>query len=217
MALAQLQKHLQGIYELEVEHSIHDYLITSREMLDRRFQPALQARESLLVWQEDDDLLLSLYLDGNVLANLKENGAGIALHQGNIEDFCLALEGTSHFVYLMWNATYQRCVTRLEMEIQAEVDKFVILSKYTGHGHAACTTPAQVRNILFETAGYQEWLTEQELQRYRDANFYAGKYCRFLESRNFLAAGLEQGLLKELRRFYRLNLEDKLRRINCLY
>ena len=217
MALAQLQQHLQGIYELDVEHCIHDYLITSRELLDRRFQQAVNTRESLLVCQQSDGLLLSLYLEDNVLANLNMNGSGISLHRGNIEDFCLALEGTSHFVYLIWNATFQRCVTRLEMEIQAEVDKFVILSKFTGRSHTARTTPAQLRHLLFETAGYQEGLTEQELQRYRDANFYAGKYCRFLESSNFLTAGLEQGLLKELRRFYRLNLEDKLRRINRLY
>ena len=44
-----------------------------------------------------------------------------------MECFCLALEGVSHFLYLIWNASFDRSVTLLEMELQAEIDKFVML------------------------------------------------------------------------------------------
>jgi len=216
MELLHLQNRLQNIYELEMNHCIDDYLITDLKMADARLQAAVNSRESLLVCQENDDLFLSLYLQHEILENLKFNGPGIHIHKGNINDFCLALEGTSHFVYLIWNASFQRSVTRLEMEIQAEIDKFIILSKYACQKHLRPLS-AQLRSLLFESVQYRAGLSDLEYRRYRDANFFAAKYCRFLESRNYLRDGLEQDLLKELRRFYRLNLKDKLRRINYLH
>jgi len=216
MELLHLQNRLQNIYELEMNHCIDDYLITDLKMADARLQAAVSSRESLLVCQENDDLFLSLYLQQEILENLKFNGPGIHIHKGNINDFCLALEGTSHFVYLIWNASFQRSVTRLEMEIQAEIDKFIILSKYACQKHLRPLS-AQLRSLLFESVQYRAGLSDLEYRRYRDANFFAAKYCRFLESRNYLRDGLEQDLLKELRRFYRLNLKDKLRRINYLH
>ncbi len=36
-----------------------------------------------------------------------------------------ALEGVSHFVYLAWNAGHDKPVSLLELEMQAEVDKYV--------------------------------------------------------------------------------------------
>jgi len=216
MALLQIQERLQGLYELEMDHCISDYLVTRRDMLSRQCQRAIKSRETLLVCQEEDDLRLSVFLEDGVLDNLKMTGSDIDLHHGNIQDYCLALEGTSHFVYLIWNAMFERCVTRMEMELQAEIDKFILLSRHTSQSQIQ-EYPGQLRRLLFETVSYQVGLSDQEVQRYRDANFYAEKYCWFLESRNFLKAGLEQGLLREVRRFYRLNLEDKIRRINCLY
>ena len=216
MALSQIQAQLQGIYELEMDHCITDYLITSRAGLDRCYQQALKSSESLLVCQDKDVLRLSVYLEDRVLENLKTKGTGIDLHKGNINDFCLALEGISHFVYLVWNAMFERSVTRLEMELQAEIDKFIVLSGCIGNS-GNCVIPGQLRQLLFESVKYHDALSDQEVQRYRDANFYAEKYCWFLESRNFLNGGLQQGLLKELRRFYRLNQNDKIRRINCSY
>ena len=126
MSLSQIQTHLQGIYELEMDHCISDYLVTSLDLIDKRFHQAVKSRETLLVCQDEDDLQLSLYLDDEVLDNLRMNGSYIDLHQENIQDFCLALEGASHFVYLIWNAMFARCVTRLEMELQAEIDKFIL-------------------------------------------------------------------------------------------
>ena len=216
MELLHLQNRLLSIYELEMNHCIYDYLITNLETTDMNLRQIINSRESLLVCQEHDDLFISLYLQDDILENLKFNGSGIHIHKGNINDFCLALEGTSHFVYLIWNATFKRSVTRLEMEIQAEIDKFIILSKYACQKHLRPLS-AQLRSLLFESVQYRAGLSDLEYRRYRDANYFAAKYCRFLESRNYLRDGLEQDLLKELRRFYRLNLKDKLRRINYLH
>lgn len=171
------------------------------------------AKEKLFVVQEQDDLLLSLYLHQGIVNNLESNQHCFYLHGDNLEDFCMALEGISHFLYIIWNASHARSVTRLEMELQAEVDKFVMLSKFMQQ-QSLHPSPGQLRQLLFETVSYHHDLTEHELQRYRDANNYAEKYCWRLESGRYLEEGSERDLLNELRRFYRLNLSGKLRRIN---
>jgi len=216
MQLSYLQQKLQSIYELQIDHCINDFLVTTLENTDHRLQACLDARESLLICQEGDDLFLSLYLQEEILENLKFNGTGLHIHDGNINDFCLALEGTSHFVYLIWNAMYDRCVTRLEMELQAEIDKFVILSKYVCR-QQVYPVSAGIRGWLFDSVSYRPGLSVNDYQRYRDANTLALKYCRYLDAGNYLRKGLEPVLLRELRKFYRLNLREKLRRINYFH
>ncbi len=216
MSLNLIQENLQSIYELEVSHNIQDFLITNRELarlLDAD-QSLDEAREKLLVHEDEDGLSLSLYLDEEVAGLFDDAHYHEQLDQQKVEEFCLALEGISHFLYLAWNATHDRPVTMLEMELQAEVDKFILLSRYFRE-RALDPSPGQLRRLLFESAAYHESLDHEERKRYYDASEYAHKYCRDLESRYFSDRG-EEPLLNELRRFYRLNKRDKLKRIDCI-
>ena len=160
--------------------------------------------------------MLSLYLHHGVIRNLETRDNDLQLHAGNLEDFCLALEGISHFLYLIWNARHRRCVTVLEMELQAEIDKFIVVGMVLRQ-QCQAPAPGQIRDLLFESARYHDHLQEKELQRYRDASAFAEKYCCFLELGFTLKRGMELQLYKELRRFYRLGLAEKLRRINYLH
>ncbi|MEX2525778.1 MAG: hypothetical protein WD750_12530 [Gammaproteobacteria bacterium] len=214
MSLSLIQENLQSIYELEVAHNIQDFLITNREMarlLDAD-QSLDEVREKLLVYEDEDGLSLSLYLDEEVAGLFDDVHYHEQLDQQKIEEFCLALEGISHFLYLTWNATHDRAVTMMEMELQAEVDKFILLSRYFRE-RSLEPSPGQLRRLLFESAAYHESLGHEERKRYSDASEYAHKYCRNLESRYFSERG-ERQLLNELRRFYRLNKRDKLKRID---
>lgn len=137
------------------------------------------------------------------------------LEQGKYSEFCLMLEGVSHFLYVVWNASHKKKVTLLEMELQAEVDKFIMMQSLLD---GACSRDDIncLQNWLFEKNGFDEMLTEIELERYKQANYYAGKYCMNLQQQ-YKLQGLNNGLLKELRRFYRLAQEDKMRYINQLH
>src|SRR5215471_14708443 len=102
-----------------------------------------------------------------------------ALDADNLEDFWTAFEGVSHFTYYAWNAQLEKPVTLLEMELQAEVDKYVattLLLLRQGQRQ-----PRGLHHWLFEMARLDERLDGDELDRYRRANRYAGKYCRKLE------------------------------------
>ena len=139
------------------------------------------------------------------------------LHDGNLADFCTALEGVSHFLYLAWNATQGRSVSCVELEMQAEVDKYITLATMLEQQRNQ-PVPTELHPWLFQYVNFDSNLAETELIRYRDANHYAGKYCSRLESRYIRARDFRSGsLINELRRFYRLSLRDKIRRIESLH
>ncbi len=49
-----------------------------------------------------------------------------ALNEGNLAEYCTALEGVSHFVYSTWRLDRDLPVSLLELETQAEVDKYAV-------------------------------------------------------------------------------------------
>lgn len=208
--LSRLQSRLQDLYEIDNDLDIGDYLITNTDLaglLDTGGSNR-QAREKLFVFQNQGELNLSLYLHDDVVKSLEKQDPQKRLDQDNLQDFCLALEGTSHFVYLTWNARHDRPVTMLEMELQAEVDKFVMISEYMRR-QTAGLEPGVLRRLLFESPSYHDDLNPEESRRYREANSFAERYCRSLDQ-GYIQGRNNTGLLRELRRFYRFRKSAKL-------
>lgn len=213
MSLSCLQTCLQSVYELDIEHNIDDYLTTSRSLAGGfgNDRSSIHAREKLFVHEDEHGLNLSLYIDEGVLNCFNSGDPFAQLDESNIEEFCLVLEGASHFTYLVWNATHDRPVTLLELELQAEVDKYITLMHCIEQQENLAEYRQLIR-LLFEANSYHPDLDQEELKRYRAATAYAHKYCLQLETR-FGGLRDRNGLLAELRRFYRLGLRDKVRRI----
>ncbi|MCB1717893.1 MAG: hypothetical protein KDK04_24815 [Candidatus Competibacteraceae bacterium] len=210
-----LQQRLESIYEVDLGYQITDFVITDpvlAQQLDSSDNPRAST-EKLLVRQGEDGLELSLYLDEALLAGWSHDEEG--LKEGEMADFCTILEGVSHFVYLCWNALQGREVSCLELEMQAEVDKFIMLVSTLSFQDGGLH-PRQLHDWLFEQASFDQMLSQTELIRYRDANHFAGKYCHRLTRTHLRQTGLDSSMLNELRRFYRLSLHHKLRRIERL-
>ncbi len=215
VSLQTLQQGLQDIYALNVAHNVDDFLFTNRELARQLGGDAVlrSARESLLVYEDDGEMNLSLYLDAAVVAGLDPHSLVPDLDGAGLEDYCLALEGVSHFLYVIWYASHNRSITLLEMELQAEIDKFVMLR---GVLAGAAGGPAQgALKRLFQCATFHVDLSAEDLARYQDASRLAERYCRGLE-RRFFRGGSRVGLLRELRGFYRLSRSDKLHHIKQL-
>ena len=167
--------------------------------------------EKLLLSECEDGLDIALYLDEGVLHRLDAEDPFEEIHDGNLSDLWVLIEGVSHFVYLVWCAVRDREVTLLELELQAEIDKYVttlfLIQKQRGK------IPSSLHYWLFEKPVFDPRLARLELDRYRQANRFAGKYCRSLEVQ-FLRRGSRGGLFSELRRFYRLPHHGKIRHID---
>lgn len=170
-------------------------------------------KEQLLISQENDIVYITLYLDQSILSALEEHDPQKRLNDNNLNAFCIALEGISHFLYLAWRVGHQRPVTRLELELQAEIDKYLFTSLLFLQQYE--DDHINSHELLFEHVSFHSDLTAVENSRYLTANRYAAKYCGSLKS-GLRPEGMAPSLTNELRRFYRLPLRDKLRRIDML-
>jgi len=137
----------------------------------------------------------------------------VRLHDGNVADYWTALEGVSHFLYLAWNAGHDRPVSLLELEMQAEVDKYVA-SYWLMREQLPGRFPSELLSVLFERTRIDPRLARGREAMYREASRYAEKFCRRLEQTLRGAHGESGGeVLAELRRFYRLTNARKLAHI----
>ena len=212
MLLSRLQSLIGGIYDVSVAHDVYDFLVTDRQRLPAAARVGT-AEEELIVAEPadgDDEVALSLYLDPALLGRLAREDPLVRLHAGNVADWCTALEGVSHFLYLAWNAGHDKPVSLLELEMQAEVDKYVV-SYWFLRRQSPQHFPAELRRLLFERFRVDPGAAAAgRAQVYREASRYAGKFCARLErllarSRAALSgAAADDAVLAELRRFYRL-------------
>jgi len=208
--LGDFQTLLADIYELEMSYRVDDFVTTDARVASLLDTEGRTVEEKLLIAEGDGDAEVSLYLEAGLVERLAEHDPLRRLDERNLADFWTAFEGVSHFAYYAWNASLEKPVRLLEMELQAEVDKFIatnVLLQRQGE-----RPPAGLHQWLFELPRYDRRLSEAELRRYRCANHYAGKYC--LKLVPGLAQGLnDRGLWRELRRFYRLSQPNKIHHI----
>jgi hypothetical protein len=211
MFLGDLQKLLTDIYAVELPYDVRDFLTT-----DAAFARALDAggrdsEEKLLIAEQAGEAEVCLYLEERLVCRLTDRNPTDRLSSENLGDFWTAFEGVSHFTYYVWNATRERPVTLLEMELQAEVDKFIATSELVRRQGGP--PPHDLHRWLFDVPALDRGLSGLERERYRRANRYAGRYCLQLWPALARGAGVE--LEQELRRFYRLSQNDKIKHIEA--
>lgn len=208
------QRGLEELYRVETRLDVTDFLVDEAGQAEAH--PARTPREQLLIRQDGADALgLGLFLDQAVVKNLERNDPAEHLGAHNFSDFCLLVEGVSHFVYFAVRASADRPVSGLELELQAEVDKFaccILLSanRLLPSVRAARDAPTSTEWVrdLFDQVRFADDLDGEERDRYRTANSDARRYAAAL-SRQFIDTGRIDDMLPELRRFYRMPLAQK--------
>ena len=210
--LSDLQKHLSDIYQVEPGYDVRDFLITDPRLAKMLGGDAMISNtdESVLLAEDDEGMALSVYLDSQMLGRLGKDNPMQTLKASRLNDLWTVLEGISHFNYLVWSAGRDRSVTLLELEMQAEVDKFVstwLMAQDQDENEFA----GRLHGWLFDRVKFRPELNEDEHERYKTANDYAARYCHGLVQR--LQRNCN-GTLRELRRYYRLTQPDKISHIH---
>jgi hypothetical protein len=208
-----MQSLLGRLYDVDVRYDVADFLVTDRRALRHitRENDTRTLDEELLVAETVDGAGVALYLDPGLLKRLESADPLGALSESNIADYCTALEGVSHFVYTTWRLDRDASVSLLELETQAEVDKYAATVFLIAHQQGG-TYPVQVHPRLFDRVSFDARLEPEQYHRYRTAHRCAARYCRALE-RRFVQRGEAriEALVRELRKFYRLGSTAKLR------
>ena len=208
--LARFQAQLESIHAVRVGGHVEDYLMSEEHFA--RMRPDARAPEELLVQEDEEGLSVGLYIAQRVLEPLSRKQPPLRLLLGELlPQYCVAAEGVSHWLYVHHRAELDGPVSQLELEVQAEVDKF-----------ASCALGLwqlgllglvrQLRERLYDGVHYFAHLGADERDRYRTANQLARNYTAFLE-RKFVAHRDREGFLRELRFSFRLAGGEKYARL----
>lgn len=160
-------------------------------------------KEIVFAQQHGDDVNLGVYLDKGTLKRFEE-------HEDSLADRLLVYEAISHFQRLCFAEKFGTSVSQLELEFQADIDKWALLlfeaDALVGFGvHIVAERTwkhraVQIRRHVFEAMTY---LPTDERSRYETASDLAMRVMKRFEEGTTLQS------VTRLRRFYRLSFEKK--------
>lgn len=179
-----LQRALERLYRVEPHEDVGGFV-----------QPARSGREELVVRESAEGLAIALHLP--------ELAIGPTF---DLDGFCQLIEGVSHFVLLAERARFDRTVSALELEVQAEVDKFAVL--FAGTPAPSRAKGEALIERIFDRVSFAHPEGSELGTRYRDANTLARGWVervglRFAEPLDVV------GLRGQLRAFFHASLDGK--------
>jgi hypothetical protein len=180
--LRRIQRRLERYYGLERGPSVTRFVRDGDS----------GSREVVLVRESQDELEIALVLPPES-RQIREGGA--------LNDVWLQVaEGVSHFIYLVERARVRLPVTQLELELQAEVDKFLLSLEFS----------RESADILLERLfDSPKFLDEEDTEagaRYRLAHRLAARFVS-----RVIVANDETRAQERLRSFYRAGQTEKIR------
>ncbi len=179
-ALRRIQRRIERYYALESAPDV------------ARFASAGEEGEREVLYVRDDGQEVEVAL----------RVPGAAPRAGANDVWLQLLEGVSHFVYLAERVRTGLPATQLELELQAEVDKFVFLALDAG---GSIPPNAQTLHFrIFEHATFLDPHGTEAGERYRLANHLAARLSGRLVGRG------EAEVRSLLQRFYRAGQAEKI-------
>jgi hypothetical protein len=198
ITVARILKELERYYEASAEEVAP--FLRAHEPAEGDAQPS---REALLLRQHDEGLDVALVMSKHV--------ADSPWRTLTLDERCQVIEGASHFLVVCERARTERSTTHLELELQAEVDKWLVLSQ---GGRLDPDQDGWLRGTLYEGGEFIHEEGSTEGDRYRLANSLAARFVHRL-SHTYARKGRHAEMQRELGRFFRMTQEEKLRAIGA--
>lgn len=155
---AKIQNKLAKLYRVEAP------------AVDGFVRESESGREVLELRQNRGSLDLALYLPREAMTP----DANVSL-----DLYCQVAEGVSHFLYLVERARRRLPTTQLELELQAEVDKYLMVREALSHVPAV---NGELRDRLFGNVRFLHDAGSEQGDRYRAANHFAARFVGTLSS-----------------------------------
>ncbi len=181
-----LQKKLEEIYRLETCPAADQYVLSPKQF--KRFAKSSDNPQVIYV-DEGSDASMGIYLGKRIFKKI-QNKVKIF----SFQDFCVMAEEISHFIYLIWSKSNEKKITLLDLEIQAEVDKFLLASNFF-------QSQETVFQKMFQTFMFRKNLLKDEENRYIEATRLGKKLAINLRSKKIPLSEK----IHWLRFFYRQN------------
>ncbi|MBI2981165.1 MAG: hypothetical protein HYY44_02505 [Deltaproteobacteria bacterium] len=205
--LNEIQEQFEKIYRLPPLQPVQGFLIDEQTARRNHLHFDHSVSELLLIVEQPPETRIGLYISREVLERLEDSEPFQNLTSENLEDFCTAVEGVSHFLYFLIRSGQTRPVSPLELELQAEVDKFVLCTFMLEQQGGRRVSQALIIS-LFENYHLIPSISLSEQERYQLANRLAWQYCQSLKK--FSRPIHRRQWVREIRRFHQKNLQEKI-------
>ncbi len=217
--LHDLQRALTELYRLPRGEDVRGFVCDASMARRLAGEDTVSRGEALLVLEDDAGSFVGLYLDDDAVSDASTPESWLEAH-ANLGASCLVAEGVSHFVMVQYRAAQEIPVSELELELQAEVDKWalgalggeVVAARSTslleGMGAGLVRERSRLmRRRLFSNASLRDEPESERGERYLRAIRLAHRYTARLEASVLSSRG---ALLTELRGFYRMVGQNKI-------
>ncbi len=166
----------------------------------------------VLVRETERGLRACIYFPDRMIEALERHPPQRGLGDRNVDPFATLVEELDHLLCLADRAARKLPVSMLELEVQANVSKYLVLARFLAgrRGRLSPRSRTWLRYHLFEKARFVE-RDPAVRRRYRDARRFAVRFidgASALDPRRFLAL---------LRRFHQETIDGKLRLIQTLH
>lgn len=190
---ARIQARLHRAYAIEEAPPVDAFIVPTEGA----------CRETVRVREGEGELEVEVALPRRALSSPRPT----------LDELCQVVEGVSHFLYLAERARRELPATQLELEIQAEVDKYVVLVLgdvlHGAQGVFEAARSRVMRARLFERVIFLHAEGTERGERYRVANDVAARVAHGLE-RAIVRGGSGEAARLFLRRFYAAGQREKI-------
>jgi hypothetical protein len=181
--LRRLQRRLERFYGLERAPSVENFLRLG----------APKTREQVLVQESYEGVYVAVVFPEDQIPCQPLQPS---------DSWTQLIEAVSHFLFLAERTRVELPTTQLELELQAEIDKFVLLAPNAG---AATCTLLELHRWLYDGVTYLDAPETEVGARYRLANYLAARFMSRLMQR-----GHPEQWRERLRAFYRAGQTEKI-------
>ncbi len=164
----------------------------------------------VLIRDAGDTLKVSIYYPDELIRKLEGNDPRLGLHDDNIDLCASFVEELDHFLFIVQNYKQNRPFSLLELEIQANVTKYLVLKYFIALQNKSIKLSnfdkEYIRYHLFYKRKYDIEDTS-ERKRYEDAGKFGMMYTKHIDLLP------QEDRLRDLRQFSRMTCPSKIRHI----
>lgn len=164
----------------------------------------------VLIRDVNGKLKLSIYYPDGLIKVLEDNDPRLGIHDDNIDACASFVEELDHFLFIAQNYKQNRPFSLLELELQANVTKYLVLKYFIALQNKSLRLTIfdkeYIRYHLFYKRKY-DIEDNAERKRYEDAREFGIAYTKYIDLLS------QEDRLRDLRQFSRMTCASKIRHI----
>jgi len=189
----------------EIDERIKSITGSIHDLQPSDFLIPTEHKNALVVSESDSFVDVAVCIRRDLLERLAGKAFPRDFDLEILPDLSIVVEELSHFNRYCDHAMRNRPLSALELELQAEVDKFAFALQCLDERNENHLRE-QIFSVMFDECKLGDWVTDEEIHRYQKAHDVARAFCRSVLDQSKAGPG-ERLLFQE---FFASTYEDRL-------